>query len=82
MLIWTIHDFPRYGIIFGCQHQGIKACPFVEQTLCLGGLNNWGRFFSKALKGGFERIIHIRKTQMHNILMGLKNSRGGGAQQQ
>jgi hypothetical protein len=27
ILIWTIHDFPRYGIVSGCQHQGYKACP-------------------------------------------------------
>jgi hypothetical protein len=27
MLMWTIHDFPRYGLVSGCQHQGYKACP-------------------------------------------------------
>ncbi len=27
MLMWTIHDFPGYGLVSGCQHQGYKACP-------------------------------------------------------
>jgi hypothetical protein len=27
VLMWTIHDFPTYGIVFGCQHQGYRACP-------------------------------------------------------
>jgi hypothetical protein len=54
----------------------------MEQTLCLGGLKNWGRLFFKAIEGGFEIIIHTRNTQMHNILMGLKKSRGGCSQQQ
>jgi hypothetical protein len=24
ILMWTIHDFPAYGIISGCQHQGYR----------------------------------------------------------
>ncbi len=27
MLMWTIHDFLGYGLVFGCQHQGYKTCP-------------------------------------------------------
>jgi len=27
ILMWTIHDFPGYGVVYGCQHQGYKACP-------------------------------------------------------
>lgn len=27
MLIWSIHDFPTYGLVAGCVHQGYKACP-------------------------------------------------------
>jgi hypothetical protein len=26
ILMWTIHDFPRYGLIYGCQYQGYKTC--------------------------------------------------------
>jgi hypothetical protein len=27
MLMWTFHDFPTYGLVAGCVHQGYKACP-------------------------------------------------------
>ncbi len=27
ILMWTIHDFLGYGLVFGCQHQGYKARP-------------------------------------------------------
>jgi hypothetical protein len=27
VLMWTIHDFPACGIVYGCQHQGYKTCP-------------------------------------------------------
>ena len=27
ILLWTIHDFPRYGPIAGVTHQGYVACP-------------------------------------------------------
>jgi hypothetical protein len=26
MVIWTIHDYPRYGLLTGCAYQGYKAC--------------------------------------------------------
>jgi hypothetical protein len=27
MVIWTIHDYPGYGLLSGCAYQGYKACP-------------------------------------------------------
>jgi hypothetical protein len=27
ILLWTIHDFPRYGTLAGVAHQGYVACP-------------------------------------------------------
>jgi hypothetical protein len=27
MLFWTIHDFPRYGIVAKVAHQGFASCP-------------------------------------------------------
>jgi hypothetical protein len=27
ILMWTIHDFPAYGKVYGCQHQGYTTCP-------------------------------------------------------
>jgi len=26
ILMWTIHEYPTYGLVFGCVHQGYKAC--------------------------------------------------------
>jgi hypothetical protein len=33
MLIWTIHDFPGYGIVGGFAHQGFAACPWCGEVL-------------------------------------------------
>jgi hypothetical protein len=33
ILMWTIHDFPIYGLMVGCVHQGYKACPICELDL-------------------------------------------------
>jgi hypothetical protein len=27
LVLWTINDFPRYNLLFGCVHQGYVACP-------------------------------------------------------
>jgi hypothetical protein len=27
MLMWTIHDFPAYGLVSWCVTKGYKACP-------------------------------------------------------
>ena len=27
ILLWTIHDFPRYGTVAGVAHQGCVVCP-------------------------------------------------------
>jgi hypothetical protein len=27
ILMWTIHDFPRYSLVSRCQHQGYKSYP-------------------------------------------------------
>jgi hypothetical protein len=27
ILMWTIHNFLSYGIVYGSQHQGYRACP-------------------------------------------------------
>ena len=33
MLLWTIHDFPGYGIVGGFSHQGYAACPWCSVHL-------------------------------------------------
>jgi hypothetical protein len=33
MLLWTIHDYPRYGTIGGFAHQGYVGCPYCGPEL-------------------------------------------------
>jgi hypothetical protein len=33
VLLWTIHDFPRYGIIARVEHQGFVTCLICEPKL-------------------------------------------------
>ncbi len=33
ILMWTIHDFPTYGLVAKCVHQGYKACPICGPNL-------------------------------------------------
>ena len=35
ILLWTISDFPAYGLISGQQTKGYKACPYAVLTLFL-----------------------------------------------
>ncbi len=30
VLLWTIHEFLRYGIVVGVTHQGYVACPICK----------------------------------------------------
>ena len=32
MLLWTIHDFPAYGIVAGCVTKGYKGCPICAEN--------------------------------------------------
>ncbi len=33
MVIWTIHDYLRYGLLSGCAYQGYKACPLCAPNI-------------------------------------------------
>ena len=33
MLLWSIHDFPGYGMVGGFSHQGYAACPWCGSEL-------------------------------------------------
>ena len=32
ILLWTMHDFPAYGIIAGCVTKGYRGCPICGQN--------------------------------------------------
>jgi hypothetical protein len=72
MLLWTIHDFPRYGTVGGFSHQGYAACPWgnsqlgVDHSLELGkqtygGTRHWlpehHPYRSEEMKGHFTGAV-------------------------
>jgi hypothetical protein len=48
MLMWTIHHFLGYGLVFGCQHQGYKACPPCGSST----VSRWSKELGKAIFEG------------------------------
>jgi len=53
ILMGTIHDFPGYSIVAGCQHQGYKACP-----LCGSGtVSRWSKELGKMVFEGSQRWL-------------------------
>ena len=72
VLMWTIHDYPRYGTVGGFAHQGYPGCPYyglelgVEHSVELGkqvynGTRRWLNldhpYRSEAMKGHFDGQI-------------------------
>jgi hypothetical protein len=43
VLLWTIHDFPGYGIVGGFSHQGYAACPWCGPDLGAQHLTELGK---------------------------------------
>ncbi len=54
ILMWTIHDFPRYDLIFGCQHQGYKVC----LPCGTGTTNQWSKELGKVVFEGNRRWLN------------------------
>ncbi len=54
ILMWTIHDFLGYDLVFGCQHQGYKACP-----PCGSGITSrWSKEWGKVVFEGNQRWLN------------------------
>jgi hypothetical protein len=79
--MWTIYDFLAYGIVFGCQHQGYRACPPCGIDIVSSGPKNLGNQFFREVKGGCGKTTHIEHIQTQNTLMA-KRRCGGGLKQQ
>jgi hypothetical protein len=61
ILMWIIHDFFAYGIVYGCQHQGYKACPLCGTNI----VNQWSKELGKPIFQGSRRCLrrnHPYKT--------------------
>ncbi len=53
MVIWTIHDYPRYGLLSGCAYQGYKACPLCGPNITSG----YSKPLLKCVYCGFRRWL-------------------------
>jgi hypothetical protein len=51
--MWTIHDFLGYGLGFGCQHQGYKACPPCGSSI----VSRWSKELGKVVFEGNRRCL-------------------------
>ena len=45
MLIWTIHDFPSYGTLSGCNVHGYLGCPICGEESEASWLKKSGKLF-------------------------------------
>jgi hypothetical protein len=52
--MWTIHDFPYYGLVSSCQHQGYKACPPCGSSTVSRWSKELGKAVLKEIDGGCE----------------------------
>ncbi len=54
ILMWTIHDFPGYNLVYGCQHQGYKTCPPCGS----GTISQWSKELGKVVFEGNQRWLN------------------------
>jgi hypothetical protein len=55
MLIWTINDFPAYGLLSGQQVSGYKGCPLCGPETCA----EHAQLLSKMIFLGGRRFLHM-----------------------
>jgi len=53
ILMWTMHDFPGYRIVSGCQHQSYKACPPCGSNI----VSRWSKELGKPVFEGSRRWL-------------------------
>jgi len=71
--MWTINDFPAYGMIFGWSTHGKLACPYCIENNKAFTLTNGGKAsFLTVTVIYCRRIIGIERTKMISLLAKLK----------
>jgi hypothetical protein len=80
ILMWTIHNFYGYGVVYGCQHQGYKAC-----LLCgLRIVSWWSKELSKTCFEGSHKWLrknHLYRMHPNANISMVERSCEGGHQQ-
>jgi hypothetical protein len=76
VLMGTIHNFPIYGIVSGCQHQGYRAC----LPCGIDIVNQWSKELGKPIFQGSRRWLqrnHPYRTHLNaNHFDGKEEVRG------
>lgn len=70
MVIWTIHDFPGYGMVSGCTTSGYRGCP-VCGPHCK---SRWATFLGKNV---WDTQSRLYLPTPHQIRADVKNYQGG-----
>jgi len=60
--MWTIHEYPTYGLVFGCVHQGYKACVSCGPNVTFHRSLNLG----KVVYEGFHHWLPINHPYWRN----------------
>ena len=53
VLMWTIHDYPAYGLISGCATKGYQGCPMCGPNVD----SRYSRALRKNIFGGHRRYL-------------------------
>jgi hypothetical protein len=80
ILMWTIHNFSGYGVVYGCQHQGYKACPLCGLRI----VSWWSKELSKTCFEGSHRWLrknHLYRMHPNANISMVERSCEGGHQQ-
>jgi hypothetical protein len=68
MLMWTIHDYPPYGLVARCVHQGYKACPICRPNFT----SRHSLELGKVVYEGCQEVTHIKRTKIPTTLVAKK----------
>lgn len=53
ILLWTVHDFPTYGLLAGCRVKGYLACPICGPE----GEGRWSEYLRKVVYCGHRKFL-------------------------
>jgi hypothetical protein len=73
-LMWTINDFPPYGMVFGWSTHGKLACPYYIENNKAFTLTNGGKasFFFTITVVSCQRIVGTERTERISLSAELK----------
>ncbi len=62
--MWMIHDFPSYGLLARCVHQGYKTCPTRGLYLTSHHSLELGKVVYEDPTVGCQEVTHIEKIKI------------------